>query len=182
MGDELEGEEEGTETETETEPVTKPVTKTSVKPPVPETKSEGFYKREADRLQKKLKEIERKGMSESEKAKAEANDWKAIAETRTEELEQIKIENQFGKFANEYGVDDFETVALYSKGKISLGEDGKLIGAESFLKELKKSKPHLFKNTNINPGGRGENLNGRNASKVSNNGDINSEIRRSAGY
>jgi hypothetical protein len=164
-----------TNTPATTEPTSEPKTEPKTEPKAEPEQGENYWRRQAEKHAAEIKRLSREKLSELDRLKAEAEDYKTRAESAEGELTSFKTVSQFREVATKFEVLDFESVQLHAKGKVSLDSNGNLVGAEAFLKNLRQSKPHLFKSQNIGGGGRGGSGSGGSTSS------LNSEIRRIAG-
>jgi len=85
-------------------------------------------------------------MSESERIKAERDEIAKERDTLKAEMHDNRKRSAFFTQAKAAGVIDEEVAYLLASKDLTLTDDGKLMGADKFLTELKKSRPHLFTN------------------------------------
>jgi hypothetical protein len=118
----------------------------------------------------KLREIERKDMSELDKAKTDLQDRDAQIKTLTEKVSEMALQNAF-LTNNKYTWHDPEdALRLLNREGVEVGEDGKVKGLAPAIAELAKKKPHLLKsekddskdgNGNGSPAASGSATNGK---------------------
>lgn len=149
--------------------------------PVAEPKpssDEGFWRRKAEKSEKRLQELERASMSELDRAKAERDEWKARHEATESQLREHNMRSAFVSKAAAAGVHDPDAAfQLTDRSKLALSEDGKLVGADSALLQLKRERPYLFAGGGQLGSGGGK---GKSDSTVSTKDRMNDEIRRKA--
>lgn len=85
-------------------------------------------------------------MSESERIKAERDEIAKERDALKAEIHDNRKRSIFTTQAKAAGVIDEEVAYLLAQKDLTLTEDGKLMGADKFLAELKKNRPHLFTN------------------------------------
>ncbi len=85
-------------------------------------------------------------MSESERIKAERDEIAKERDSYKAEIHDNKKRSAFTTQAKAAGVIDEEVAYLLASKDLTLTDDGKLMGADKFLTDLKKSRPHLFTN------------------------------------
>lgn len=122
--------------------------------------------------QAKLKAFERERMSELERAKAEAAEWREKAEQSSSALLDIQTREQFRAAAKDAGIRNPETAYKLVKSQLRLNDKGELVGAAAALKGLQASDPYLFQTAKVGaPGG--------NSGKppVNTNGQMNAFLR-----
>lgn len=144
-------------------------------------KDYGDLKAAADRLA----ELEAEGQTESQKLRADTEKAKqdAAAATEREQQANARVTQALVKSAVlveaiKQGAADPEDVFKLLDGEIQVGEDGSITGADTAVKALLESKPHLL--ARQVPGGFGGGLQGGPAAPSSREA-FNEEIRRRAG-
>jgi hypothetical protein len=116
----------------------------------------------------KLKEIERKDMSELEKANDQLKEKDQQIVALTEKVSEMALQNAF-LTNNKYTWHDPEdALRLLNREGVEVGEDGKVKGLGPAIAELAKKKPHLLKSEkdkdgdgNGSPAASGSATNGR---------------------
>jgi hypothetical protein len=107
---------------------------------------DNYFKRQFEKAEKRVKDLERASMSEVERLKAERDELAKERDSYKAEIHDNKRKSVFETVAKAAGVIDTEVAYLLGKEKLTLTDDGKLMGADQFVKELKISRPHLFAN------------------------------------
>lgn len=106
-------------------------------------KSDNFWRRKAEDLEKKVRKAEQSSLTELERYRAENADLTAEVNSLRSQISASKLSSEFAKAARAAGVHDPEMAFLAVQGDLTLA-DGQLIGAEKALKKLKSAKPYLF--------------------------------------
>lgn len=138
---------------------------------------EAYYRRQYEKAMRELEKSKKDRMSESELVKAEREEFKSRAEAAESKLSEYRFDAVFKTAAEKHSVHDLDSVLALSRGKVKMDEDGNLIGAESFLKSLRQSKPHLFKVPATGTGG-GRPPGSTPSNPANKYSSINDEIRR----
>lgn len=128
------------------QPPTAPQEPVSQDPPKAATAEDNYWKRQAEKAEKRAKDLERASMSESERIKAERDEIAKERDSYKAEIHDNKKRSAFTTQAKAAGVIDEEVAYLLASKDLTLTDDGKLMGADKFLTDLKKSRPHLFTN------------------------------------
>lgn len=108
---------------------------------------------EAATNRKKLREMEDKGKQANEKELQDQAKFKELAEVRQRELQELKDRMKESSYstalvseASKAGIIDHDLLKIVDKSKLIYNEaDGSVVGASELIADLKKSKPHLFK-------------------------------------
>lgn len=112
----------------------------------------GKYRNEKNELKAKTEAYE-KEKSDAEAAKMkEQGEWQKLAEQREKELTEFKskanqraISSEIKNAAIAAGVTDAVTAKLISIDKITVNDDGEVVGAAEAVKAFQKEHPDLFK-------------------------------------
>ncbi len=95
--------------------------------------------------QKKLREFEDKDKTELERAKRDADEFKAQAEAAQTALKQARVNNAFLTH-NAYSWHNPETaLSLLNLSEVTISDDGKVTGLDKAIEALAKSDPYLLK-------------------------------------
>lgn len=112
----------------------------------PKGNSEGYWRRKAEQHERRLREIERAKMSETERLTAEKAESDARATAAEERAQRILKQARFETAAAQAGcVDPEAAFALLGGDALVVGEDGKVQGIKQAIEGLQKSKPYLFR-------------------------------------
>lgn len=89
--------------------------------------------------------LEKQNMSEVERAKKEAADFKARAEQLEQARKQDRITYELRVAGLREGVQDPADLSLANLEGVGFDEEGNLTGVDDAVKQLKERKPYLFK-------------------------------------
>ena len=114
------------------------------RPPVPETNSDGYWKRQHEKAQRELDSLRKAQMSEAERIKVERDEARAEAQAARDQMHQTLLQTRFEAEAMKSGCIDPEAAfSLADRGLLQM-QDGKPVGIGKALKALAESKPYLF--------------------------------------
>lgn len=117
---------------------------TETRPPVPESNSEGYWRRQAEKTQKELDALRKERMSEAERTRVERDEALARAAAAEERANVTMLQSRFELEATKLGCLDPEAAfALADRGLLQV-QDGKPVGIGKALKALAEAKPYLF--------------------------------------
>lgn len=136
-------------------------------PPRPVTDSDHYYKRRHEADQKRIKELERASLSETERLRSENAELAKERDTFRSELTETRNRSKFETEAKKAGVRDPEAAWLLTKSNINFTEDGRMVGLEKALQGLKESRSYLFENAG-GLGSKGGNTKAADAGKTVN--------------
>lgn len=135
-------------------------------PPKPITESDHYYKRHYEASQKRIKDLERASLSETERLRAENAELSKERDTFRSELTETKNRTKFEAEAKKAGVRDPEAAWLLTKGSLTFTDDGRIMGVDKALQGLKESRSYLFENGGL--GSKGGNTKAADAGKTVN--------------
>ncbi len=154
------------------------------RPPVPETNSDGYWKRQHEKAQRELDSLRKAQMSEAERikverdeARAEAQAARAEAQAARDQMHQTLLQTRFEAEAMKSGCIDPEAAfSLADRGLLQM-QDGKPVGIGKALKALAESKPYLFQQQQPQRRASGGNPPGGNGSGSTINQAVNNALR-----
>ena len=147
------------------------------RPPVPETNSDGYWKRQHEKAQRELDSLRKAQMSEAERIKVERDEARAEAQAAREQMHQILLQTRFEAEAMKSGCIDPEAAfSLADRGLLQM-QDGKPVGIGKALKALAESRPYLFQQQQPQRRASGGNPPGGNGSGSSVNQAVNNVLR-----
>jgi len=117
---------------------------TETRPPVPESNSEGYWKRQHEKAQKELDTLRKAQMSEAERLKVERDEAVARATAAEDRANSTLLQTRFEAEAMKSGCIDPEAAFLLADRGLLQMQDGKPVGIGKALKALAESKPYLF--------------------------------------
>jgi hypothetical protein len=137
-----------------------------------------YWRKKAEKSEQRATALERASMTELDRAKAERDEWKSIAEGNQAKIKENELRSAFLSEAADAGIHDTDAAwVLANKANMALSEDGKAIGAAAAILALKKSKPYLFDSDGKLGSGGGK---GKADSTQSLKDKMNEKIRRQA--
>jgi hypothetical protein len=147
------------------------------RPPVPESNSDGYWKRQHEKAQRELDTLRKAQMSEAERIKVERDEARAEAQAAREQMHQILLQTRFEAEAMKSGCIDPEAAfSLADRGLLQM-QDGKPVGIGKALKALAESRPYLFQQQQPQRRASGGNPPGGNGSGSSVNQAVNNVLR-----
>lgn len=145
------------------------------RPPVPETNSDGYWKRQHEKAQRELDSLRKAQMSEAERIKVERDEARAEAQAARDQMHQTLLQTRFEAEAMKSGCIDPEAAfSLADRGLLQM-QDGKPVGIGKALKALAESRPYLFQQQQPQRRASGGNPPGGNGSSV--NQAVNNVLR-----
>lgn len=117
---------------------------TETRPPVPESNSEGYWKRQHEKAQKELDTLRKAQMSEAERIKVERDEARAEAQAAREQMHQTLMQTRFEIEAQKAGCIDPEAAFSLADKSLLQVQDGKPVGIGKALKALAEQRPYLF--------------------------------------
>lgn len=112
--------------------------------PEPKSNEDHYWRRQAEKHEKRARELERAQMSEAERIKAERDEARAEAQAAREQLSQTLMQTRFEAEANKLGCLDPEAAFALADRSLLQMQDGKPVGIGKALKALAEAKPYLF--------------------------------------
>lgn len=150
---------------------------TETRPPVPESNSDGYWKRQHEKAQKELDTLRKAQMSEAERIKVERDEARAEAQAAREQMHQTLMQTRFEAEALKAGCIDPEAAfSLADRGLLQM-QDGKPVGIGKALKALAESRPYLFQQQQPQRRASGGNPPGGNGSGSTINQAVNNALR-----
>lgn len=147
------------------------------RPPVPETNSDGYWKRQYEKAQRELDSLRKAQMSEAERIKVERDEARAEAQAAREQMHQTLLQSHFEREAAKAGCIDPDAAFSLADRSLLQMQDGKPVGVGKALKALAESRPYLFQQQQPQRRASGGNPPGGNGSGSSVNQAVNNVLR-----
>jgi hypothetical protein len=117
---------------------------TETRPPVPESNSEGYWRRQAEKAQREADALRKAQMTEAERIKLERDEAIARATAAEERANSTVLQSRFEAEAARAGCIDADAAFNLADKSLMQMQDGKPVGIGKALKALAEQRPYLF--------------------------------------